>query len=299
MKYQLGDVLKRVRQSKRYTQKYVAGDQMSRATYAKIEACDMQPTVGKFMHILKKLDISYEELTYIQNSYSLNGKEEIIHDFFKLKSSAYFQQVIDLNSKCTKYLKTNFDSVVQDIHYVCEALYLIHIDHEFDQALPFADKVWERLARLDSWYSVELKMINNIFFLFPLETGIAIAERALGEIDRFSYIIRNVELKSSYLLNLTILLFKNHKYNKAYIYANKSIEECTRVKRFEGLAVAYIRKGVILDKMEKSEQGRILIKKGLSICKVLDLDSMYEAVIQELHELTSLDIDHFIAGDTD
>ncbi|GEB76458.1 helix-turn-helix domain-containing protein [Sporolactobacillus inulinus] len=299
MRYQLGEVLKRVRQSKRYTQKYIAGDQMSRATYAKIEACNMQPTVGKFMHILEKLDISYEELMYIQNSYSLNGKDKIVHDFIKLRTSAEFQKVNAVYEMCTEYLKNNFDNVVQDILYVCKAMYAIHIERSFEKAFPYANKVWERLSKLDNWYSIELKLINNIFFCFPLETGIAIAERALGEIDRFSYIIRNDDLKSSYLLNLTILLFKNHKYNKAYIYANKSIEECTRVKRFEGLAVAYIRKGVILDKMEKSEQGRILIKKGLSICKVLDLDSMYEAVIQELHELTSLDIDHFIAGDTD
>lgn len=156
MKEQLGTVLKKVRQSKRYTQKYVAGDQMSRATYAKIEACDMQPTVGKFMHILKRLDISYEELTYIQNSYSLNGKDEIVHDFLKITSSTEIQKVIRLNSKCQNYLKYFSDSVVQDIHYVCEALSIIHFEKSFEHAFPLAENVWERLSKLDNWYSIEL-----------------------------------------------------------------------------------------------------------------------------------------------
>ncbi|MCQ2011343.1 Rgg/GadR/MutR family transcriptional regulator [Sporolactobacillus sp. STSJ-5] len=291
MEYQLGEVLKRVRQSKRYTQKYIAGDQMSRATYAKIEACDMQPTVGKFMHILKKLDISYEELTYIQNSYSLNGKDEIVHDFFKLTSSEDIQKVINLNAKCEKYLKQYSDSVVQDIHYVCSAISSIHFEKTFDHAFPYAKKVWERLSKLDNWYSVELKLINNIFFFFPLETGISIGKRALKEIDRCSYIIRSDELKSSYLLNLTILLIKNNKYDQAYLYANKSIDECMRIKRFEALAVAYARKGMILVKMEQQKDGLVLIKKGLSICQVLDLASMLNALTQEVHELTSIDIE--------
>ncbi|MCL1630345.1 Rgg/GadR/MutR family transcriptional regulator [Sporolactobacillus sp. CPB3-1] len=290
MKYQLGEVLKKVRQSKRYTQKYIAGDQMSRATYAKIEACDMQPTVGKFMHILKKLDLSYEELTYIQNSYSLNGKDEIVHDFFKLTTSAEIEKVYAVNSKCTQYLKCHSDSVVQDIHYVCEAMTALHFEKTFDHAFPYANKVWERLSKLDNWYSIELKLINNIFFYFPLETSISIAERALKEIDRFSYIIKSNELKSSYLLNLTILLFKNNKYEEAYEYANKAIEECIKIKRFEGLSVAYTRKGLLLMKLGKPDEGTKLIHKGLSICKVLDLDSMGKAIIQEVHELVAIDL---------
>jgi Rgg/GadR/MutR family transcriptional activator len=188
-------------------------------------------------------------------------------------------------------LKKSFDNVVQDIHYACSALSSIHSEQAFEQALPYANKVWDRLEKLDNWYSVELKLINNIFFFFPLETGISIAERALKEIERFTYIIRNDELKSSYLLNLTIYLIKNQKYEKALLYANKSIEECMQIKRFEGLAAAYVRKGITSIKIEKSHQGLELIKKGLSICRVLDLNSLFEALTQEVHELTSIDID--------
>lgn len=87
MGYQLGEVLKRIRQSKKYTQKYVSDSKMSRTTYAKIEACTMQPTLGKFMHILEKLDITYEEFKYIKNMCTLNEKEEIVHDFFQISTN--------------------------------------------------------------------------------------------------------------------------------------------------------------------------------------------------------------------
>ncbi|BBN99098.1 helix-turn-helix domain-containing protein [Sporolactobacillus terrae] len=299
MGYQLGEVLKKVRQSKRYTQKYVADEEMSRATYAKIEACSMQPTVGKFMHILKKLDITYDELTYIQHSYRLSGKEEIIHDLFQLSFSTEINKLHSLNFKCESYLKDNYDNVVQDISYVCKANISIHNSKNFESALPYAKKVWERLSKLDNWYSIELKLINNIFYFFPLDTAIFIAKKALENINRFSYIIRNIELKSSYLLNISILLIKDHKYQEALDYAEKTIDECIRIKRYEGLAVAYSRKGMSLINLENKDKGFSFIRKALSICDVLNLDVMRKAIIQEIAELTSLDIDHFIAGDTD
>jgi Rgg/GadR/MutR family transcriptional activator len=291
MTYQLGEVLKKVRQSKRYTQKYVAENEMSRATYAKIEACDMQPTVGKFMHILEKLDISYEELTFIQNSYSLNGKDEILHDFFKLSYSTESHKIQSLNNKCKHYLIKSDDNVVQDISYVCQALLSIHEMKSFDEAFPFAKKVWDRLSKLDNWYSLELKLINNIFFYFPLETAISIAKRALQEIDRFSYIIKNNDLRSSYLLNMSIIFMKNNQYEEAYEYVEKSLEECKMIKQFDRVALVYARKGIALINMNKNDEGLAFIRKGLSICKVLELDFMTEAIFQEVHELTSIDID--------
>lgn len=289
MAYQLGEVLKKIRQSKRYTQKYIAGNEMSRATYAKIESCEMQPTVGKFMHILKKLDISYDELTFLQNMYRLNGKDEILHDFFKISSSTEINKIKILNKKCKQYLFNNSDSVVQDINYVCEALISIHSDKSFEHALPFASKVWRRLSKLDNWYSLELKLINNIFFFFPLETSIAIAERALKEIDRFSYIIKNIDLKSSYLLNMTILFLKNKQYNVAYEFAEKSLMECVKIKRFEGVAFAHARKGIALINLDQINEGLILVRKGLTICNALDLNELGEAIVQEVNELTDID----------
>lgn len=289
MAYQLGEVLKKVRQSKRYTQKYIAGNEMSRATYAKIEACEMQPTVGKFMHILKKLDISYEELTFIQNLYHLSGKEEIIHDFFGLSTNVEQSKVLSLINKCDKYLENHSDSVVQDIKSVCKASTLLQTERTFEHALPFAEKVWDRLSRIDNWYSTELKLINCIFFFFPIETGIEIVKRALREIDRFAYINKNVDLKSSYLLNITVLLIKNNQLNEAIDYAEKAIAECKNVRKFDGLAFAYARKGIILVNVNKIEEGLTLIRKGISICTALDQISMTYAIVQEVNELTDID----------
>ncbi|MFT8312385.1 MAG: Rgg/GadR/MutR family transcriptional regulator, partial [Sporolactobacillus sp.] len=129
-----------------------------------------------------------------------------------------------------------------------------------------------------------------IFFFFPIETGIEIVKRALHEIDRFAYINKNINLKSSYLLNITVLLIKNGDLKEANNYADKAIEECKTVKKFDGLAFAYSRKGIILMNTDQHANGLSLVNKGLNICSALDLKTMAEAIKQEVHELTYIDL---------
>lgn len=289
MGYQLGEVLKKIRQSKKYTQKYVSDGKMSRTTYAKIEACEMQPTLGKFMCILEKLDITYEEFKYIKNMYTLNGKEEIVHDFYQLSSNVESHGLNSLINKCELYLKSSSDSVVEDIWSACHAQFLLSTENDFEKAHSYAIKIWERLSNLDSWYSIELKLINNIFFLFPLDTGIAIVERALREINKFSYINGNYGLKPAYLLNMTLLLINNRQFSDACRYADKAIQECAGQKRYDLISIAYARKGIALCNMDKKDPGVSAIKKALEVNSALDQLKMKEAICEEVRQKTDID----------
>ncbi|WP_373292365.1 Rgg family transcriptional regulator [Sporolactobacillus putidus] len=116
--------------------------------------------------------------------------------------------------------------MVEDIRSACRAQFLLSTENDFENVHSYAIKIWERLSNLDSWYSIELKLINNIFFLFPLDTGTAIVERALREINKFSYINGNYRLKPAYLLNMTLLLINNRQFPGACRYADQAIQEC-------------------------------------------------------------------------
>ncbi|WP_100488282.1 helix-turn-helix domain-containing protein [Sporolactobacillus pectinivorans] len=290
MAYQLGEVVKKIRQSKRYTQKYVSGNQMSRTTFSKIEAGEMQPTVGKFMHILERLDITYEEFKYIENMYTLNGKDEIMFDFFQISTNVEVKDMEMLIDKCSDFLDNYSDSIVDDIRSVCKALVLVHLQNSFEEAYPFAEKVWKRLSQLDNWYSTELKLINNIFFFFPLETGISIVERALREIDRFSYFNQNKELKAAYLINMTLLLINNEQFAEANNCAEKAIQECIVTKRYEVISLAFARKGIALINLGKEEQGISAIRKAIQISSALGQTGLIESFKGEIREKTKISI---------
>ncbi|MFX3619191.1 MAG: helix-turn-helix domain-containing protein [Sporolactobacillus sp.] len=286
MAYQLGEVIRQIRHSKKYTQKYISGNEMSRTTYAKIEAGRMQPTVGKFMHILEMLDMSYDEFRFIQNMYVLSGKEEIIHDFFQISTNVECSSLTNLKSKCQKYLSIYGDNIVEDILSVACALILIQTENNYEKAYPYAEKIWERLSKLDNWYSTELKLINNIFFFFPLDTGISIVKRALRETEHFAYIKGNKSLRPAYLINLTLLLLNNKQFDEAEIYANQAIDECTSEKRYDLISIAYARKGIALVNSGKKKQGMLALKKSLEICNALDQEQIAQAIRKEAMEKT-------------
>lgn len=182
--------------------------------------------------------------------------------------------------------------MVEDIRSVCCAQFLISSQNDYEKAYPFANKVWDRLSELDNWYSIELKLINNIFFLFPLDTGISIVERAMREINRFSSVRKNSELKPAYLLNMMLLLINNKQYLEACHYAEKAIQYCAEEKRYDLISIAYARKGVALVNMNKKEEGLSSINKALQITSALDQHRMKEAIIEEVHQKTNIAMDH-------
>lgn len=281
MAYQLGEVIRQIRQSKKYTQKYIAGTEMSRTTYAKIEACQMQPTVSKFMHILEMLDMSYEEFFFIKNMYTLTGKEEIIHDFLQISTNVEVSCFMSLQKKCKHYLADHSDSIIEDIFSVSYALILIHTQNNYQEAHTYAERVWHRLSKLENWYTTELKLLNNIFFLFPIETSLLIARRALREIERFACINGMSSLKPAYLINMTLLLLNNGQFTKAVSYSEKAIIACRAEKRYDLIAIAYGRRGIALMNIGEKEEGEHYLQKALQICQALDLTEMETAIRQE------------------
>lgn len=286
MVYQLGEVIRQIRHSKRYTQKYVAGDEMQRTTYAKIEACKMQPTIGKFLHILEMLDITFEEFDYIRNMYTFTGKEEIIHDFFQISTNVEVARFTMLKEKCEHYLAYHFDSIVSDILAVSKALILILSENDYRQAFPLADKVWQRLSKLENWYSIELKLLNNILFLFPPSVSLSIAQRSLREIERLACVNDTNALKPAYLINMTLLLLNDGQFAEANTYAGQAIDACQALKRYDLISVAFMRKGIALINIGKKERGSFCLQKSLQICDALSLTQMKEAICKEISEKT-------------
>ena len=79
-----GETLKKIRMSKKYTQKFVTEGIISQSTYSKIERGEVEPTYSKFMALLKRLDVSPEEFNYLSNDHSQTDRDKIINDFFLL-----------------------------------------------------------------------------------------------------------------------------------------------------------------------------------------------------------------------
>lgn len=59
-----GNTFKVLRENKCFTQKYVAGEDLSRSLYVKIEQGEVTPSITKFTAILQKLNMGYDEFFF-------------------------------------------------------------------------------------------------------------------------------------------------------------------------------------------------------------------------------------------
>ena len=171
MAKEFGDVLKEIRIDRGYPQKYVAEGIMGQSAYSKIERNEIEPTFRKWLAILEKLNVSVDEFRYILNKESLTTKEKLINEFFSLNYN-HLDDLKLLKGEIVAYLKEEEDYLLRNLYYACESLIVLNTTQNVEEAQLFAKKIWERLEKFDRWYLVDIRLINTILFIFPIDVAV-------------------------------------------------------------------------------------------------------------------------------
>lgn len=279
-----GKDLKKVRENKSYTQAYVAKDAMARSTYTKFEMGSIVPTITKYFQILNNLDMTHEEFNYIHNQYQLTGKDAILYQFRSISvNTEDLNTLLKLRETTKAYLAEHKDNVVQDIFYICNALITLSKTNDLAQAEPYAEKVWQRISMLDKWYLIELRLLNNILFFFDFDTSLFISKRALVELENYTHFHDATELKMAYSMNLIYLLMENQNYTQALEKADILITFTKEKGKYRLLGVLYVRKGVILAKLNRVESEiKIWFQKGFSLLEAIEDFSLKKELQKEV-----------------
>ena len=276
-----GEDFKKIRENKNYTQQYVANGAMARSTYTKFETGSIVPTITKYFEVLNNLDMSHEEFNYIHNRYHLEGKDAILYQFRAIAVNSDLNNLINVKETTMAYLDEHKDNVVQDIFNICNALIILSKTNDLTQAAPFAAKVWHRIAQLDKWYLTELHLLNNILFFFDFDTSLLISKRALVELGNYKHFYEATVLKLAYSMNLIYLLMENRNYNQALERADSLIILSKKNGKYRMLGVLYVRKGIILAKLNKADS-KIWIQKGFNLLEALEDFSLKEELKKEI-----------------
>lgn len=276
-----GEDFKKIRENKSYTQQYVAKDAMARSTYTKFETGSIVPTITKYFEVLNNLDMTHEEFNYIHNQYQLKGKDAILYQFRNMAVNTDITILITVRETTKNYLAEHKDNVVQDIFYICNALITLSKTNDLTKAAPYAEKVWQRISQLDKWYLTELRLLNNILFFFDFDTSLFISKRALVELEHYKHFYDAIELKMAYSMNLIYLLMENKNYTQALDKADSLITLGKEKGRYRILGVLYVRKGIILTKLGKSE-AEVWIQKGFHLLEAIEDLALKEELKKEV-----------------
>ncbi|KIL53494.1 hypothetical protein KP77_04700 [Jeotgalibacillus alimentarius] len=281
MKY-YGETVRAIRLSKSYSQFDVSSGAMHQASYSKFELGRIELTQQKFKRILDSLEMDLDEFMYIHHDYDFPPREKIIHLFNSQKfiETEALNQIVSLAGN---YLKAHDDRYIEDLYHLSKGLILIKNEGSFEPATAYAEKVWERLQKADTWYLHDFKLVAVILFLFPVKTAISITRFALQQSKKYDnypdYRKRFIPFK----FNLVMLLMKEEMLEEANALNEETLEELRKEHAYRQLALSYQRKGMINRLMRKSDS-EDFIQKASDIARVMD----DEQLIKQLDEERSL-----------
>lgn len=281
-----GETFKAVRSSKNFNQSKVHAEIMHQTSYSKFELGKIEITFNKFEKLLENIEMNFDEFSFIHHSYSYSPRNSIITDFNNLK---FIDEVViqELVSKATAYLKNHKDHQIEDILNVLHALLSIKRDNNFQKAKFYAEKVWQRLQNLNTWYFSEIRLVNNILFLFPIETAITIAKFAIEQGNKYEKHIQYKPLILPFKYNLVHLLMREGYLENAYKINEEIIQDFKKQKSYVQIALCYIRKGCLEKQLDIFSE-KDYIQQAYSIADTLEDENLKRQLQSEADYLSNL-----------
>ena len=278
MRYDFGKVYKDIRESKGLTQEEVCGGVLSRTSLSKIESGKTTPKYENMEFLLRQINMSFEEFEYICHLYHPSERTEIMQTYLNMRSIIGTSDLINLFQKCQDYLKTHHDLPIEEIRDMLEVVIYIrqHGTGELsDHAEQVVKKLWRKIEKQDIWYESDLKILNTILFSFPIEHLHLITEKILQRLEIYKNYQHLYDLRMAILLNLSTLYLYNQDKNMCQQICYTLLEDAKKKKRYDNLAIAYVRIGICTN-------NELLIQKGFSLLELTNETSMLSHLQKEV-----------------
>ena len=243
-----GKTLKKIRESLSFTQTDISAGIMSQSNYSKVEKGEIDIPFSKMSDLLNRLGMSVDEFLYVHRDYAKNPGNQLK----RLKQlSAGDKESILKNINELKAIQ-NLSQREQELLIIFEALLLV-LKNDYDAAHVKVLQVWNRLENHDNWYLYDIRLINSILYLFPIDVAESIVNLALKRLNDYKNFRNLNQLAANLQINFLLLLIDHKKYNMALNETEKLISFCTKKKLFRHLGVCYVRKGILLENLKKED----------------------------------------------
>lgn len=278
MRYDFGKVYKEIRESKGLTQEDVCGNVLSRTSLSKIESGKVTPKYENMEFLLRQINMSFEEFEYICQLYQPSQRTEIMQTYLNMRSIIGSSYLVNLFQKCQDYLKTHHDLLIEEIRDMLEVVIYIRqhgIGELSDHAEQVVKKLWRKIEKQDTWYENDLKILNTILFSFSIEYLHLITGKILQRLEVYKNYQHLYDLRMTILLNLSTIYLYNQDKNMCKQICYTLLEDAKKKKKYDSLAVAYVRIGICRDDAK-------LIQKGFSLLELTEETSMLSHLKKEV-----------------
>lgn len=276
-----GKTLKEIRKSLSLTQIDMSVGIMSQSNYSKVEKGEIDIPFSKMIDLMDRLGMSIDEFLYIHRDYTKNPGTQLKR-LTKMNTSDKESIIKNINElKVTQ----NLSQRDQELLLIFEALLLV-LKNEYDASREKVLLIWARLENHDNWYLYDIQLINSILYLFPIDTAESIVDLTLKRLNDYRN-FRNInQLSANLQINFILHLIDNKKYSLSLKETDKLISFCIDKRLFVHLGACYVRKGILLENLKKTESS-YWYKKGFSLLEAANNEGLVLELKNEIKHYTN------------
>lgn len=276
-----GKTLKKIRESLNISQKKISIGIMSQSNYSKVENGEVDPPFTKMVNLLGRLGMTVDEFLYIYHNYRENPNEQLSR-LNQLKPGDHLQIFKNLDELKAIKKTTQREN---ELLAIFEALYSISKD-DYKAANKQVAIIWERLEKYDTWYLYDIRLINSILYLFPVDTAGSIVKLLLKRLEDYKNLGDISKLSANLQINYLLLLIENNRHRSALHVAEDLITFCVEHHLYRHLATSYVRKGILLENLNKNNPSDYY-GKGFELLEVTNNQNMIQELKKEIEIYTS------------
>ncbi|TYS32982.1 helix-turn-helix domain-containing protein [Bacillus pumilus] len=278
----IGRTMRSIRKNKGYTQHYVSSGLLSQSAYSKFELHRIDILASSYMALLEKVDVSLDEFYYIMNDFQYTRRQKFINDFFNTTFN-HPDKLRQLIMESEKLLSNSRDQLISDIQCICTALIVLNETGSIEQARNHVDTVWERLSKHENWYLVDIRLINSLLFIFPIETAMHISRNALKRLNNYKNFQDAYKIEINIRVNFSLLLIKYSKFKSALDVLEAAIPLCKKHGAYREMAICYGRKGICLKNLNMVSYEEYT-EKATKVLRILEEKKLEEMLNKEIRK---------------
>lgn len=201
----MGHVLREVRKQKNLVLSDLKIDNLSTSQLSNIENKGSTPAADKFIHILSRLNMKYDEFIYLLEDEYLEAKASFGDKFVEASQSQNKSALTDFIQSAHIYHKKYKDYYFYHLKLIAQAdLELLTSNNNYNTAREYLIPIRKYLGQVETWSYYEFSLLTNSLFLYDIDDAIALGNLALKSIEGNYKFYRNKDIASSLLNNLAI-----------------------------------------------------------------------------------------------
>lgn len=286
----LGSTLQQVRKQKNIKLKELSSNTLSISQLSKIEKNETIPSADKFILLLSKLNIKYDEFILLLDDDYLNLKSELGIKFAKLANQQNIEELDKLLLEVKKYSIAYTDIYFKNLYIqVISTLDLIQSNNNYSTAKEYTTPIKNYLSQIDNWTYYELALLSNCLYMFEIDDAIFFGNQAIQSIEENYHFYKNEELTCALLNNLAIYTLDYPKYYSFSLKCSAISEELAFTSRDATKSLyAKIHQQIAYFKLENGRFDKEHLLSYLQTFHILGWDKEYNRIKKfiEKHGIT-------------